>query len=168
MYKLRMALCAAVFFGLILGCGAGAAPRAKVRGTVKYNGKPLMGGNIIFHAEGGSRSTSIAQDGTGHYEATDVPTGQVDVTVDTEFLKPPAQVTAAQKERAAASAKIDAKYAAGMAAVKGASGGGAPVSAEELAKRYTKIPAKYGKPGTSGLGVTLTSGWNDKDFDLTD
>jgi hypothetical protein len=43
-----------------------------------------------------------------------------------------------------------------------------PAPREELLKRYTKIPQKYGFKETSGFTLQLDPGKHTKDFDLTD
>jgi hypothetical protein len=153
--------------GLLLGCGAKTQTGAKARGTVRYNGKPLAGGNLIFHTDKGSYKASIAQDGSGYYEVVDLPIGDADATVETEFLNPGTGGGGAAAQMAKKGEKVNNEYADAMAKMKG-SAAPAPVSKEALAQRYTKIPAKYSKRGTAKLNVTLNSGWNDLDFDLKD
>jgi hypothetical protein len=167
MFRLRCGLLLLLLCGLLLGCGPRTQTGGKARGIVRYHGQPLQGGNLIFHSDKGSYHATIAQDGTGYYEVVDLPPGDLDVTVETEFLNPGTGGGAAAAQMAKKGEKVDKEYAAGMAKMKG-SAAPAPVNKEELAKRYTKIPAKYSKRGTSKLNVTVASGWNDKDFDLTD
>jgi len=165
MFKFRLGLSAAFLTVLVVGCGTENPVPAKVRGVVRYNGKPLHGGNVIFHSsDKGSYNATIAQDGSGNYEAVDLPTGELQVSVVTEFLNPNPKGGSAKFAKAAS--KIDAEYAAGMTKMKAAAG--APVSSAELAARYTKIPDKYGNKDTSGLVVTLERGKNEFDFDLKD
>ena len=48
-------------------------------------------------------------------------------------------------------------------------GGASPLmSKAEMERRYVKIPAKYAKPGTTSLSVTLEAGSQSHDFTLAD
>lgn len=164
MFKFRLGLSAAFLTILVVGCKPDNPVPARVQGVVRYHGKPLQGGNVIFHSpDMGSYNASIAQDGTGTYEAVDLPTGELKVTITTEFLNPHPKGNAPTYSKA--SGKIDAEYAAAMSKMKG---GAPPVSSAELAARYTKIPEKYAGKNTSGLVVTLERGKNVFDFDLQD
>ncbi len=143
---------------VLAGCTKNPNAPAQISGVVKYNGKPLPAGTIVFHdAEGKAYSTSIHQD--GKYELTDVPTGEMKVTVDTEDFNP---------------AKVQPTYGGQRAAKMGMSetpappGLGAPPSVEDKKAVYVKIPEKYRTASSSGLSATLKKGKNTQDFDLTD
>lgn len=147
---------AVCFVGSLLACsllvaGCGGPKTAKVSGTVMFGGKALPGGKITFYpANGGAAnpaSADIQEDGT--YTVTNVPVGEVKVTVSTDHLSgklttrnaPPGGVDAQMKPPAGAGANIPQKP--DNAGVK-------------LIGTYTKIPAKYGKPETTDLTYTIS------------
>src|SRR5437868_4614763 len=102
MRTVRFGLFAALVLALAAGCRSSPNP-GKVSGRVTYKGAPLKGGEVLFHSAGqGSYRGSINQDGT--YEITDVPVGEMTVTVDTEFLNPDKKVQTPGGARGAAMA----------------------------------------------------------------
>jgi hypothetical protein len=141
------------------GCGAGSQTPAKVTGKVTYKGKPLPGGNIIFHTEKGTYNVALAQDGSGTYNAPDLPIGLMKVTVETEFLNQ-GKVINPGGERAQ-QISMDRRKAE-------QAGGFGPPSSEQLAARYVKIPEKYSKFAKTPLSTTLEKGPQVRDYDLTD
>lgn len=136
-----------------LGCGKKNPDRAaQVSGSVTYKGNPVTAGTVNFHtSEGVAISCNITPDGT--YLGTQLPIGELTVTIETE---------SANKNR-----KVPA-YGAGRA------GGGPatsprPDSAPPVQEgAYVKIPDKYGKKASSGLKVTLEPGKQTHNFELTD
>jgi hypothetical protein len=142
---------------LVFGCGKTTNTPAKLSGTVKYNGNPVTGGTIALFSskEGGLYNIPINPDGT--YSSANLPSGELEVTIETESINPKNQRSAAQYGGQRGKDKM------GMSPrpqdVEPPSGGGGGV--------YVNIPAKYNAKDTSGLTVTLTSGDNKKDFDLT-
>jgi hypothetical protein len=159
MLKYQLGLAGTVCLALLAGC-ASRNPHApgKVSGQVTYKGNPVPGGTIQFHVEGKAPyASALGKDGT--YEITDVPTGEMVVTVETEFLNP------ARKGASAYGGDKGAKdYAARMKAEMQA---GAPVK-QATVGQYVKIPKKYGNSKTSPLTVTLEAGRQLKSFDLAD
>lgn len=163
----RLVLIFLVAFVVLLGCGQKRNPNApaNVTGKVTYKGSPVKGGNLTFHPSGGGvYSFTIRPDGT--YSATDMPDGEMAVTINTESLNP------AKKEK-------QRVYGEG----KGGDGKPLPVPSPDFIKsklqkpppdqpvtqpEYVKIPAKYADKTKSGLTVTLSSGNQRRNFNLTD
>ena len=65
------------------------ADRARVSGTVTYNGQVVKGGEIAFIsvANGGKTGACTIRE-NGKYYMSDAPLGENKVTVDTESIKP--------------------------------------------------------------------------------
>ena len=168
MKKVIVSLCG---FGLLaatlVGCGGGVANApANISGKVTYKGAPVTGGVVGFFAtgtEGGGYSATISPDGT--YSTSNIPAGEIKVTVETESLNPNIKPTA---------------YTGGASkgpAGTGAPGGGAPKkmgaspmpgNAVKREAVYVKIPGKYAKKDTTTLKATLKAGSNKVDLDLVD
>lgn len=47
--------CSALLLGMLAGCNSGTMPTGKVTGTIKYDGKPVDGGNITFAPVGSGK-----------------------------------------------------------------------------------------------------------------
>lgn len=108
---------------------------------------------MAFHTpEGASYAAQINSDGT--YNATDIPTGELVITVETESVK--AEVGSAGGK--------DAGRRMGVAQQQPPAGVGGPAPEEQ----YIKIPSKYANPKTSPLTVTLSAGRKVHNIDLTD
>jgi len=158
MLKFRLGLCVLLALGLMAGCSQPnpSAP-GRISGQVTLNGSPLPGGNITFHSDGkGTYRSPIGSDGT--YEVTDMPTGSMAVTVETESInpanKPPAYTGSGGKMDKMAAERMAAEKRQG-ASVKSSSG------------QYKRIPTKYTNPKTSPLTVTIEAGRQVKEFELT-
>jgi hypothetical protein len=139
---------------LVLGCSGGSkGTAARLSGSVKYKGTAVTAGMITFIAkseDGKAAGTYLAPiNADGTYSIAQLPAGEFQVAIETESANPkrassgPYQKMQGPRPEKASSAE----------AAKGA---------------YVKIPSKYADPKKSGLTVTLTSGKNTKDFDLTD
>lgn len=128
---------------------------AKVTGKVTYKGSPLTGGNVAFHTkDAGNFNFSIGSDGT--YNGTDLPVGDMVVTVETESINP-------NKKQA------EYKGAKGRpGAAKGMEMSPMPKGFQPGGGEYVKIPEKYADKNKSGLSVKLNSGTQVKDIALTD
>lgn len=136
-----IALCLAIL--LLAGCGKPAGPAgATVEGKVTVNGSPATAGQVTFKVGSSTISGMIQSDGA--YRAIDVPVGDAKVTVTAPSGGP----------------KIDAKAAAKMKK----DDSDMPHSATTSA---VPIPAKYGKPETSGLSYSVKAGNNVYDIELT-
>jgi hypothetical protein len=141
----------------------------RVTGKVTYNGSPVGGGVVTFHAADGTPiQVPIAPDGT--YTADGLPEGAMAVTVETE------SVNRKQEEyRGQGGGGMMSKYGkgggGGAAAPKGKGMQMSPVppgAGGGVEPNYVKIPAKYADKATSGLSVTLKSGKQTYDIRLTD
>jgi len=129
------------------GCGE-KNPNApgRVSGTVTYKGAPLKGGTVRFHtAEGGELTAQISKEGT--YSLSDVPLGELAVTVETESAKP----------------KKTEAYGGGRAIGQQQPPGGAPPPPDP--SEYVQIPKKYNDKNISGLRPTIKKG--DNTFNIT-
>jgi hypothetical protein len=138
----------------VLGCSKNSIAPAKVSGSVSYKGQPIKGGTMQFHGpDGVAYNALLSSDGT--YTATDIPEGELVVTIETESANP-AKKTAAQGPDAAK------RMSGGQKAPEGRGSGPDPV------QFYTKIPAKFANAKTSPITVTVKSGRQVKDIELTD
>lgn len=155
MIKARRLSLALLLIGAgVLGCSKSNphAP-ARVSGSLTYKGTKITAGSMAFVTpDGVSYAAQIAPDGT--YSATDVPTGELIVVVETESVRTSLQHKGKDAER---------RMNAQQPPPAGKGSGGA-----ELKGEYVKIPAKYNNPKTSPLTVTLTSGRQVKNLDLED
>jgi hypothetical protein len=137
-----------------IGCGSGNSQvPGSLSGKITYKGQPLKGGMLKFFASADSTGYDGIISPSGNYNATDIPIGDLIVTVDTEHLK------AAGKPKG----KDADKYTkmGGQAPPPGIT----PVKSEDL---YTEIPKKYNSTKTSPLKVTVSKGKSTKDIELTD
>lgn len=174
--KLSPKLCstALLAIGVVVAAGcSGEAKRSKVSGVVSYKGTPLKGGTLTFTSDSSGTYNCQIHEG-GAYSITDLPLGTYGVVIDTEFLNP--EKRAATMSKAAAGqqgerARINKQYMEAM----GRSGGSTdaaktvdPATKEEMAKIYTKIPAKYLSKVTSGQQLDVSGTNTVKNFELTD
>jgi hypothetical protein len=135
----------------VLGtAGCGGVSKATVTGKVSYNGKVLKGGYVTFIHANRTVSGQINQDGT--YTIEDIPTGAVKICVATSHLS--------TKNRTG-----PASYAPPKGA-EAAGGDYTPPDRGAAARRYTEIPAKYEKEGTSDLTYTVEGGQTTYDIKL--
>jgi hypothetical protein len=150
MTKCRLLLAFPLVLGIIAGCNKGNpnAP-ASVSGKVTYKDKTLTAGMVTFFTpEGTPYNCPIKADGT--YSGTDMPAGDLTVTVETESANTSKKVP-----------QYGGKDRAGGASP-------APQDRNTEAGEYVKIPKKYGDKKTSSLTANLTKGKNTKNFELTD
>jgi len=140
---------------LIVGCSKGGGVPARVSGKISYKGQPIKAGTMHFVTrEGTSYTAQITNDGT--YTATDLPEGEMIVTVETESVNPHA--------KGSTSKDADRRMKSMDAREPPAGAGGSPKSENA----YIKIPDKFSKANTSPKSVTLTAGRQVVDIDLTD
>lgn len=137
-------------FFTLSGCSGG---KAKVKGTVFFNKKPLPGGQITFH---GSKTTVMADiEPDGSYLIQNAPLGDVTITVKTmpftEMMKRGGRL-APPKE---------------IGQTKPPEGSGLDSGAKTPQGKYVRIPEKYAEPGKSGLKFTVKKGENEHDVELT-
>lgn len=139
----------------VVGCSKNPSAPAKISGAITYKGQPIKAGSMKFHTpEGTSYPATISPDGT--YSATDIPTGEMVVTIETEAFNPDKKM--AQNPEAQRRAKMASRT------MQQPAGGGEPPPTVH----YVKIPSKYANAKTSPVTITITSGRNVKDIDLTD
>jgi hypothetical protein len=151
-----------VFGALLLtaavGCGSG---KGTVSGKVTLDGKPLPAGQISFVGAHGQTATADIKD--GQYTVSNVPTGDVKVTVQTSSIKQQAETLLASsrygssKTRAAAARKLpaDIKEQLQAEATRNAE---MVKRGKELLAKYRPVPDKYAKPDSSGLHVSVSRG----------
>jgi hypothetical protein len=140
-----------LFLVLAFGCGSNNpnAP-ASVSGEVTYKGSPVRGGTVTFHSQdAGSYKVMIHPDGT--YSGTDLPAGEMLATIETESAKTIADKSAyGDYENYKLSPPPDGR------------------KTTSTSGQYVEIPEKYANKNRSGLKVTLTSGRQTHNFDLTE
>ncbi|HEY3968906.1 MAG TPA: hypothetical protein VGM05_30435 [Planctomycetaceae bacterium] len=144
-----------------LGCGDAAASRPKlvaVKGKVVYNGEPVAGAVVAFHAENAPRPSSGTTDANGHFELTMFDSGDgamVGDNVVTIAKQAPAATTVAPGQNASASLQMyDKMYKQKQAG-------------EDPQKGL--IPDKYADPKTSPQkNHVVATGPNDFTIELKD
>jgi hypothetical protein len=145
-----------LFLVIASGCNKGNpnAP-AELHGTVTYKGSPVTAGYVTFYAPNDSGVYSIPIKPDGTYSQTDVPAGDMTITVETESANPnkkkPSEYGGGRGGAQTVSPKPD-----------NAGAGSSP------AGDYVKIPAKYADRKKSGLSYTVTNGKQKHDIELTD
>jgi len=129
----------------LAGCAKNPHAPASISGSVSFNGQPIKAGSMKFHtAQGVAYDAQLTGDGT--YSATDIPEGELVVTVETESISPHKKGPKGAEAAMRAKAGITQPPPAGMAA---------PVDPSAF---YIKLPEKYNNPKTSPLTVTVKSG----------
>lgn len=157
--------------GLTLGCGSKKSAPAQLSGTVTYKGAAVTGGILAFHSDTGAYTAVINADGT--YTVTDLPEGEVVVTVDTENLNPERKIPEYNEKSGGA---VGAKYGKSAQPAAPSQGGktkqetspvpeGAP---KAEVGQYVKIPRTYSDKTKSSLKVTLQTGKQQHNFELKD
>ena len=110
-----------------LGCG-NQRKTITLTGIVTYQGNPVTVGMIYFHAPDNQMAGGVILE-DGHYTATDVPVGEVRVSLQ---VKDP-----------------------GLYALPKGSPAAAPKKSES--KGVTSLPPKFADPSQSGLSYTITA-----------
>jgi hypothetical protein len=156
MFSLRLLTGTSLIAALaLLGCNKGNvnAP-ARVSGKLTYKNQPIKAGMMFLHTPDGSKyPAQISSDGT--YSATDIPAGELIVTVSTDHLSP--------SQKAPQGAEAARRMKAQSSQMQQPAG---PV--EKPSDHYTKIPDKYSNPKTSPITLDLKPGRQVQDIDLTD
>jgi len=133
------ALLALALGGLSAGCAPSKTP---VKGTVKFNGKPVVYGSVTLVASDGIIYTGeIKEDGT--FTIPDVPSGNAKVGVLSPNPTPATGANVGGKGLDPGLARGDRR---------------APPPPESVIKAWFPIPDKYGDPLTSGLTEEVKSG----------
>ena len=129
----------------LVGCAKNPHAPASISGKISINGQPIKGGTMQFHTKQGTAyDASINNDGT--YSATDIPEGELIITVETESISP--------QKKAPKGAEATKRSKAGIVQPPPAGMAGPP----DLSTLYVKVPDDYAKPNTSPLSVTVKSG----------
>jgi len=140
---------------LITGCSS-EPPRAKVKGLVKFDGKPLTYGKVAFITKDGVAGTGDI-DTDGSYEISNAPVGEVTITVqvpniagnptmDNSFSKPPPGMPPMRPP--------------GSPDTKGTAAGFDP-------SKIVSIPPRYASLQTSDLKYTVERGEQTKNIILS-
>jgi hypothetical protein len=156
----RLFLLSPLLLVLVFGCKASSTP-ARVAGKFTYKGNPVPAGSVTFHMpEGGIFSYPLNSDGT--FSGSDLPAGEMVVTVETESANPKGRSVQYKGRGQGKEGGDPSVYMKKMKEM-----GKVPEGAAN-AGEYVKIPLKYARKETSPLKVTLTRGKNDCNFELTD
>jgi hypothetical protein len=155
----RCVLSLPLFVALVSGCSTSPTP-AKVSGRVTYKGEMVPAGSVTFHIPEGGIYTYSLRDGT--FSGTDLPAGEMVVTVETESANPegrPKEEYKGGKDKASGDPSDYMKKMQEMGRMPTGPTNDGP---------YVKIPPKYADKDTSPLKVNLTVGKNEFTFDLQD
>jgi hypothetical protein len=145
----RLLLVLPLFLVLASGCTRNPGAPASLSGKVTYKGTAVTGGTVTVHTkDGAGYSIPIKPDGT--YSGTDLPAGDMVLTVETESVNK-------DKKTPVYGGRAGGQSMSPVPEGVKAGGGG-----------YVKIPAKYADKAKSGLTVTLSKGKQTKDLELTD
>jgi hypothetical protein len=159
-----------LFLLAVGGCGG----KGKVSGQVTFDGKPLPGGIVRFRpANTAFNPVSATIDQDGRYEAT-VPAGECKISVDNRALLGPS----AGPVGITGGGKVGGRGAPSKGAATGPPKGvmdqvkvekGVPeiVQQQRQAGTYVAIPKQYYDPETSGLTMTVKSGGQTHNIELT-
>ena len=141
-------------FLFLTGCGPA---QGSLSGKVTFDGAPLTGGRVDFYNKSGGQSSTVEIAEDGSYSIPVLFAAEYDVTVTTDYLKGtsgPRLGGTGRPGGAKGGIPKDNKEAPQHVMPEGyvASMPG------DSAKRYVKIPAKYGEPGESGLVFDFKGG----------
>lgn len=140
----------------LAGCGSSKKGGAKISGKVTYAGKPVAGGHITFTPpEGTPYQGTLNADGT--FAFAGVPTGDMKVSIDTEYIKSSQSGYNNMPMPANMPPEIAAKMKEKKAELPQATG-----------PTYMKIPEKYASVTSTPLTCKIEAGSQTKDFELTD
>jgi hypothetical protein len=138
------------------GCGpAGNAvgpPLHPVSGTVKLNGQPVAGADVVFQLKEDSRSSFGRTDANGQYSLT-TRTGS-DGAPEGDYVVAISKVETPAEDPSKFIPQEDKRYN--------------PFAGKSVAATPPKstLPSKYGDAKTSGLTARVNAGKNTLDFDL--
>jgi hypothetical protein len=158
---------AACRLGLLLvlpvAAGCGGQPDGRVSGQVKFNGKPLTGGYVLFLPGDPKRnSVTAVLDGEGRFSVV-LPAGNVRVSVDNRDLEPRPAIRVAPSQLQLpdeVKQKMGGPAANPPPATQPRTGGG-------NSGRYVKIPDRYYDAATSGLNFKVEGGDQKYDVELS-
>lgn len=144
-------LLAVLVTGFMLGCsGTNPNAPATVSGSVTFKGAPVTGGSINFYKADGGLAGSGGIKADGSFLVTDVPTGEMLVTVDNENLNP------ATKEAPKGNSKNQYTGKTGQMTYTP----DALKSGPKGNLTYVALPEKYRDKAKSDKKVTLKAGEN--------
>ena len=129
--------------GCIAGCGS---TTGTVSGTVKYKGTPLATGRIVLQRIEGRSDVYEGPIKDGLYSIRGIPLGSVKVAIES-FVPDPESLKNVPKGLGIPPGKSADRVAPG---------------------KGITIPKHYADISRSGLEFSVTSGQQNKDFDLTD
>jgi hypothetical protein len=160
---------AVALFSLTVGCGG---KKATVTGKVSYGGKTVPYGTVTFHPEKGQPVTVPIEDGV--YTAKNVPTGDAKVTVETQSVRDSLKGLAMLEQQQKMLDDQRKKYA-GMKDTsgkppeqRGAEDTAAKIKEmKERARKLVDVPATFSKKESSGVSLTVKSGSQDFDVELS-
>jgi hypothetical protein len=143
------------------GCGVG---QGKISGTVKFDGKPLPGGRLMFFPQvEGLNSVAAVVDEQGNYQA-ELPACEVKVTVNNQELKPRSSLALGIPPGLRLSGEAVKKIAEKP---QKATGTVDPGMHGRLPGKYVELPAKYYSVTTTPLSFTVNRGNQTHEIDLT-
>jgi len=137
---------------LIVGCGQ---PRSRVYGIVRYQGKPLTGGTIIFLASD-NRTYPVKIQEDGSYQIAALPRGRIRVSIQSAGLRP--------SSRPQSSGRDGDNFA--KSAMKSDDSGPKGRRKPPSAAPPSAIPPQYVDPNRSGLFFDLQSAEQEYSIDL--
>jgi hypothetical protein len=150
MHWLRIGI-AAVFLAVLSGCGQ---PRSQVHGTVRYQGKPLAEGTIVFLAPD-NQAYPVKIHSDGSYQIASLPRGRVRVGVQMAQPRTPSRPPPSAKD-------TDSFTANAMKTDDATKGRHKP----PLSVPAVKFPPRYADPDQSGLNFDLQSSEQEYSVDL--
>ena len=127
----------------IISCSA---QKAVVSGTVRFKGRPLPAGTVLFHGTDGRVEHSLISE-EGKYTISDAPIGIVSITVKSHGAAPPKLPSSKGK-----SLPIPRELA--------------PRDEDLRNNHYVPIPDRYLNPDTSGLTFEVHPGRQSRDIEL--
>jgi hypothetical protein len=141
------------FSSVLTGCGDGLPKPVPVSGKIMFKGNPVEAAQVTFHAStatsGRSAAGTTGKDGT--FKLTTINTD--DGAAPGEYI-----ITVSKQEaKTGGSEPIDINKEGGPGAAYGAAMAAAGSGKMDSFMKDT-LPAKYGKPGESGLTRTVVKG----------
>lgn len=146
-----LVVCSLLALGFSAGCGK-KGDKLSLTGKVTYKGAMVPGGTLTLIPSDSKLPTTEARIlGDGTYAVVPPGTGDMKVTIDTEFL-----------------AKQPSSGGYTYVPPEAAKYGKPEATSNPKEQKYLKIPGKYAKKESTDLKVTINPGSNKADFDLKD
>ena len=135
---------------LLIASASGCAKSSRVYGTVKFQGKPLTYGAVVFMAANNQNyPADIRPDGT--FEVHGVPYGPTRVVVQLPAPRPASRPQPANRKDAGGKAEAKRDDTAKMSRMPAPPEGGPAIP-----KNQSLIPPHYGQPDSSGLSLEIS------------